>query len=233
MSVPARCCKAPFSPHGHFNQVPLAAVQRQLRRCFSRWGRPVRLRVDNGSPWGSWSDLPPPLALWLIGLGIGLHWNPPRCPQDNGVVERSQGLAQAWAEPGQCHGVAELQQRLDAEDRLQREVYPYRGERSRREMFPALAHSGRRYSPAWETAHWDWQRVCAHVAGYAVTRRVDGSGKIGRYSGKVYVGLVNKRRTVVVQLDAGAREWVITEEAGRELCRRPLEEFTAVQLRRL
>jgi transposase InsO family protein len=233
MSVPARCCTAPFSPHGHFNQVPLADVQRAFRRGFQRWGLPGQLRVDNGSPWGSWSDLPPPLALWLIGLGIDLHWNPPRCPQDNGVVERSQGLAQAWAEPGQCRSVAELQQRLDAEDRLQREVYPYQGDRSRGEVFAALRHSGRPYRAAGEVTQWDWQRVCAHVAGYAVPRRVDGCGKIGLYARKVYVGLVNKRREVVVQLDADSLEWVITDPAGRELCRRPLEEFTAEQLRRL
>jgi hypothetical protein len=213
--------------------VPLGAVQRQLRQCFRRWGRPVQLRVDNGAPWGSWSDLPPPLALWLLGLGLDLHWNPPRCPQDNGVVERSQGVAQAWAEPRQCGSVAELQQRLDREDRLQREAYPYRLGRSRWQVFPALAHAGRPYSRAWETAHWDWQRVCQQVAGYAVTRRVDGSGKIGLYQGKVYVGLVNKRRRVVVQLDADTETWVITDEGGREVCRRPLEQFTAVQLQQL
>jgi hypothetical protein len=211
----------------------LGAVQDQFRRCFRRWGRPLQLRLDNGAPWGSWSDLPPPLALWLLGLGLELHWNPPRCPQDNGVVERSQGLAQDWAEPQRCGSVVELQQRLEAEDRLQREAYPYRGAQSRGDVFPALAHSGRPYSARWEVRHWDWQRVCQQVAGYAVTRRVDGCGKIGLYQGKVYLGLVNKRRQVVVQLDAEAQVWVITEETGRELCRRPLEQFTAEQLRHL
>ena len=39
------------------------------------------------------------LALWLIGLGIEVIWNPPRCPQANGVVERSQGTGKRWAEP--------------------------------------------------------------------------------------------------------------------------------------
>jgi hypothetical protein len=233
MSAPARCCTAPFSPQGHLNQVPLGEVQQAFRRCLQRWGRPAQLRLDNGAPWGSWSDLPPPLALWLIGLGIDLHWNPPRRPQDNGVVERSQGLAQAWAEPGRCRSVAELQRRLDAEDHLQRAAYPYRGGRSRLQVWPALRHSGRPYGAAWEAAHWDWPRVCAELAGYAVTRRVDGSGKIGLYSGKLYVGLVNRRREVVVQLDADSRAWLITDATGRELCRRPLQEFTAEGLRHL
>ena len=102
MSVPGRSCRPSFSPQGHFNQVPLGQVQQQLRAGFRRWGLPEALRVDNGSPWGSWSDLPPPLALWLVGLGLRLLWNPPRRPQANGVVERSHGVAQAWAEPRRC-----------------------------------------------------------------------------------------------------------------------------------
>jgi hypothetical protein len=43
-----------------------------LRRAFADWGRPERFRVDNGVPWGSWGDLPTDLALWLIGLGVGV-----------------------------------------------------------------------------------------------------------------------------------------------------------------
>ena len=106
-------------------------VQRELRAAFGRWGCPQQLRVDNGKPWGSWSDLPPALALWLIGLGIELVWNPPRQPQYNGVVERSQGTAKRWAEPERCATVAELQERLRADDALQREHYPFQGGRSR------------------------------------------------------------------------------------------------------
>jgi hypothetical protein len=213
--------------------VPPGQVQQHLRACLARWGRPAGLRVDNGSPWGSWSDLPPGLALWLIGLGIDLIWNPPRCPQANGVVERSQGVAQAWAEPGQCSSVAELQQRLDREDRLWREEYPYRLGQSRTQVWPQLVHSGRAYSVGWEEQAWAWSRVKEHLEEYAVVRRVDGSGKIGLYQGKVYVGTVHRRREVVVQFDGAAEEWVISNPVGVELCRRPLRQFDAARLRGL
>src|ERR671934_175688 len=76
--------------------LPRRTVQPLLRQAFGRWGLPGGLRVDNGKPWGSWSDLPTALALWLLGLGIELHWNPPRQPQRNGVVERSQGTGKRW-----------------------------------------------------------------------------------------------------------------------------------------
>ena len=89
-------------------------MQAALRDAFSRWGRPERFRVDNGTPWGSAGDWPTDLALWLIGLGIGMVWNPPRRPQDNGVIERSQGTGKRWGEPATCADARELQRRLDA-----------------------------------------------------------------------------------------------------------------------
>jgi hypothetical protein len=222
-----------FSPQGYFTQVPPGMVQAELRRCFERWGRPLSVRVDNGNPWGSWGDLPTPLALWLVGLGVGVTWNPPRRPQDNGVVERSQGLAWNWAEPDRCRDRAELQRRLDAEDLVQRQFYPYGSLGSRMEAYPGLAHSGRHYDAAWERENWSWEKVLAELANVMVPRRVDSSGKIGLYHDKMYVGTVNRGKEVVVQLDAETAEWVISDRGGVQLCRRALDKFDATSLRRL
>jgi hypothetical protein len=233
MNVRVRPCRAGFSPQGYFTQVPPGAVQAELRDCFGRWGRPLSLRVDNGSPWGSWGDLPTPLALWLVGLSIGVTSNPPRRPQDNGVVERSQGVAWNWAEPDQCRSPAELQRRLDEEDRVQRASYPHGSFPSRMEAYPGLVHSGRSYSTAWERVHWSWEKVLSHLGGVVVRRRVDGWGKIGLYHTKPYVGLVNKNREVLVQVDASTVEWVISDPSGAELCRRPLDQIDEAGLRHL
>jgi hypothetical protein len=73
---------------------------------------------------GSAGDLPTELALWLFGLGVEVIWNPPRRPQDNGVVERSQGTGKRWSEPPTCDGPAELQRRIDDLDEIQRAEYP-------------------------------------------------------------------------------------------------------------
>jgi hypothetical protein len=213
--------------------VPVGQVQAHLRRLFGRWGMPGALRVDNGSPWGSWSDLPPPLALWLIGLGREVLWNEPRRPQRNGVVENSQGVGQRWAEPQRCRSVAELQARLDEEDRVQREEYPHELGRARLQVYPELAHSGRPYRVAGEPRHWSWERVVEHLGGYVVPRRVDGSGKIGLYGGKLYVGKVQARSWVAVQFDAQAQAWVVSGATGAEVCRRPLTQFSAQTLREL
>jgi hypothetical protein len=76
-------------------------------------------------------------------------------------------------------------------------------------------------------------RVLAHLGGVAVARRVDGSGKVGLYGGKLYVGTINRGRGVVVQFDAAAAEWLVSDPGGSELCRRPLTQFDEAALRRL
>ena len=232
MSAAAPFCRRSFFPEGHFPQVPPARVQQEFRRLFAVWGRPATVRVDNGAPWGSWSDLPPRLALWLIGLGIDMHWNTPCRPQENGVIERSQGLAARWAEPGQCRSVQELQRRLDHEDAVQREVYPALEGVSRMAADPQLRHSGRPYSRGWERIHWDWPRVLAHLSQYVVTRQVDGSGKIGHSGAKLYVGTLHKGKRVSVRFDPDRIEWLISDEHGHHLRSLPAD-LTPAALRRL
>jgi transposase InsO family protein len=226
MSVAAQSCGPSFSPRGSWSQVPPKDVQAQLRRAFRRWGRPERFRVDNGVPWGSWGDLPTDLALWLIGLGMGVDWNPPRRPQDNGVVERSQGTAKRWAEPQACATAGELQRRLEEMDGIQRQEYPSVRGRSRLEAFPQLAHSGRAYTPAWERGHWSLAAVVVHLAGYAVQRRVDKSGMVSLYNRNHYVGVIHRGTTVYVMFDPELREWVFADEKGQQLRRQPATEIS-------
>ena len=88
-------------------------MRAQLRLARVRWGLPGRFRVDNGWPWGSRGEFPTDLSLWMIGLGVGMHWNNPRRPQENGVVERSQGTSARWCEPWTCRTPAELQAMAD------------------------------------------------------------------------------------------------------------------------
>src|SRR5215831_5770740 len=99
MNAAARSWRLRFSPLGRWSDVHPRQVQTVLRQAFERWGRPGQVRVDNGAPWGSASDLPTELSLWLVGLQVTTIANPPRQPQKNGGVERSQGTGKRWAEP--------------------------------------------------------------------------------------------------------------------------------------
>ena len=198
-------------------------MREQLRRAFARWGQPGRLRVDNGVPWGSWGDFPTDLSLWVIGLGVGVHWNNPRSPQENGVVERSQGTSDRWCEPWTCDSPEELQARLERMDRLYRESYPYRERLSRTAYYPGLAHSGRPYDPAREPELWEWSRVTEHLATYAVSRRVDSRGQVSLYNRNHYVGQIHKGKNVYVMYDPNRNDWLFTTRDGQQLRTLPAE----------
>ena len=176
--------------------------------------------MDNGTPWGSPGDLPTDLALWILGLDIGMIWNPPRQPQKNGVVERSQGTAKRWAEPHTCSSAGELQQRLQEMDDIQRGEYPSLGGRSRLQVYPQLSHSGR----AWERTGWSHPMVLGHLAEYVVVRRVDRSGMVSLYNRNHYVGTLHKGKAVCVLLDPSRCEWMACDDEGRQLSRWPAVE---------
>jgi hypothetical protein len=175
--------------------------------------------VDNGAPWGTRGDLPTDRELWLLGLEVGVAPNPPRRPQDNGVVERSQGTGKRWGEPWTCDDPAELQARLDALDEIQRRAYPSLDGRSRWESFPGLVHSGRAYTPEWEAGHWDLSRVARAPASYAVRRRADATGTISLYNRRHYIGTLNRGKIVYAMFDPETCEWVVADHEGRQLSR--------------
>jgi hypothetical protein len=214
--------------------VEAHAVQKHLQHVFARWGRPLALRVDNGTPWAApRADLPTELALWLAGLGVDVHYIPPRQPRRNGVVERSQGVAKAWAESQTCASPAELQRRLERMDDIQRAAYPSCAGQSRLEAHPELAHSGRPYSVGWERQHWDLTRVREYLASFAVPRRVRCQGSVSVYERDLYVGTRYAGQVVYVQFDPQAVEWVATDDQDRQLRRWPAPEIDRQRIRNL
>ena len=104
--------------------------------------------------------------------------NKPRRPEQNGVVERSQGTGKRWAEPATCLTAAELQSRIDVMDIIQREEYPSIQGKSRLEAFPALSHSGRPYRPEDEPTIWNLARALKHLSRDTVAREVTANGSI-------------------------------------------------------
>lgn len=66
-------------------------VRAQLTHAFRRYGLPLRINADNGSPWGSPSSggrTLSELAIWLIRLGVRVSFSAPYHPQTNGKLER-------------------------------------------------------------------------------------------------------------------------------------------------
>jgi hypothetical protein len=216
-----------------WNTVPAGETQATLRRCFARRGLPRRVRVDNGTPWRSKGDLPTGLELWLAGLGVAVKANPPRCPQHNGVVERSQGTGKRWAEPHRTGSAGELQAAIDAMDRRQRESYPYHGRVSRLAAHPGLEHSGRGYDESREEECWSLERARDLLAGFVVPRRVDRSGMASVYGRNCYVGKAYAEQVVHVRYDPQQQLWLFQDGEGHQLNRQKAAEINAANIRGL
>jgi hypothetical protein len=217
----------------HISKVPLRQLRSHARSVFSRWGTPFSIRVDNGFPFGSQGDFPPELSLWTLGLGVDIIWNPPHQPQKNGVVERSQGVGKNWAEPKQCNSARQLQSHLRKMDQIQREKYPTKKGISRYEAYPELAHSGRKYSAAWEKKHWSYETVLEHIAGYVDSRKVSPSGHVSVYSRTYYVGRHHAGKTIFMYLDPNEVSWVFASDDGCELRTHSAKELTRQRILRL
>lgn len=210
--------------------MPVAAVRDGLREALTRWGLPGGLRLDNGYPWGHANGLPTALALWLAGLGLGLTFNPPRRPRDNGVVERSHGVTRGWAEPWACRDAGELQARADDLDHIQREEYPVQAGRTRRQLFPGLWQPRRPYSREAEAGLWREDAARAHLAARVARRRVDSQGKVTVYARPYHVGVVHRGQEALVQYDARAGEWLFTDTQRVQWCRLRAEQISAERI---
>jgi hypothetical protein len=204
-----------------------------FRRVFARWGLPERARVDNGHPWGSASDLPPALALWLIGLGIEVLWNPPHQPWRNPKVERCNGVTQQWAEPRACADHPTLGSRLDWAARTQRQEYPSIRGRSRLEAYPQLLHSGRPYSVEDEPRLWDLSRVDAFLARGTWYRRADRYGLISLYNRNRCLGKAYRGQEVAIRFDRESRHWVVSDADGKVIARLIAAELSRERIMRL
>lgn len=217
---------AELFPQRYWSQIAAPTVREALRRVFARWGLPTRLRVDNGAPWGSADDLPPAFALWLTGLGVGVIWNRPHHPQENGRVERTQGVLQQWAELERCANFAQAHKQVAWAVEIQREHYPAIAGQSRAAAYPELREGARPYDPAQEEQQWELQRVYQLLERGVWPRRVSAMGQVGLYGRLVGIGQRYSGQTVVVRFDGAQAAWVFTDTAGQELARRAAPELS-------
>jgi hypothetical protein len=202
-------------------------VQQALRELFTRWGLPERIRVDNGVPWGSGADLPAPLALWWLGLGIGVIWNHPYRPTENAKVERQNGTVQRWGEPEQCADWAAWEQKLRWLVRVQGEEYHEGRPLPRLATYPQLQQPRRPYQATAEASRWELAPVTRQLAQGVWPRQVSQRGQISLYGKAYQVGAAWGGQTVWVRLDAGTQEWVVAASEGQELRRHRAEQLTA------
>lgn len=106
-------------------------VQAALTDAFRRYGMPVRMNMDNGSPWGSPGGDSRGLStfsLWLVRLGIRVSFSMPAHPQTNGKDERFHRSFKAEVISGRVFADhARAQQAFDAWRDIYNTVRPHEG----------------------------------------------------------------------------------------------------------
>lgn len=221
-----RCWGQGFFPQARANQIEGHEVQTLLRHCFEQWGLPKAIRVDNGDPWATRSDIPSALALWLVGLGVKLLLNRPRHSTDNGIVERDHGVLANWVEAHKAPHRQGLQAQLNWAMTMQRERYPSLAGQSRLQAHPDLRCNPRRYCQSEEAQPWQLQRVDEFMAQSVWTRRGDKIGRVSLFSAAYSVGRAYAGQEVLIHFDPSQREWVIEDAQGQLLKRYPCQEMT-------
>lgn len=185
-----------------------------LHDIFTRRGIPKFIKVDNGRPFGDpGMDRLPPLALWLIGLGIKVIWNRPRTPQDNAKVERCQGTLGLWTEYEKCHNVDELQEKLRNQADFYNNTFRDRrqGDTRRIDRFPSMETSPRKYKPE----QFSTERIVAFVAEGTWSRKVSATGQVCLHNIRFSLGQQYRKQQVLIRLDITTMQWIVSDREER------------------
>lgn len=200
-------------------------MKQWLQTAFETWGKPQRIRVDNGHPWGTHSSVPSALALWLAGLGVEVVYGRPARSTDNAVIERTHGVLNRWVVPAQQAHLAALQARLEWAIHTQRERYRSPHSCTRTQAYPQLYTNPRRYRRQTDHQGWDLSQVAHYLSRHTFERKVEKYGQVTLFANSYSVGRCHARQRMNVQLDVHTLEWVFTDEQGVEIARRLSQEL--------
>lgn len=217
MSLRVASLTHPFSPHGKISQVKVEKVKRKMQSIFIRWGMPRQIKIDNGRPFGDpLRQGLPPLALWLIGLGIGVIWNRPRTPQDNAKVERCQGTLGKWTEYEKLKSTEALQLALDRESNFYNQVFRDRRKNNttRLERHPNLMHTRKLYC----SGSFKESRVLSFVAKGCWMRQVSTNGQVSIAGERFSVGQALAGQIVKLNFDAEQKVWRVRNSSDKLVC---------------
>src|SRR5580692_876020 len=93
----------------------IEGVRPCFERAFRRYGLPLAIRCDNGSPFGSrGAGGLTKLSAWWLKLGIAPHFIHPASPQENGRHERMHRTLKAQTSAPPAANAPEQQARFDA-----------------------------------------------------------------------------------------------------------------------
>jgi hypothetical protein len=210
--------------------------QTALRLTFADWGLPHALQVDHESVFydnRTKSPFPTLLHLWLVALGVTLHFGRHGQPTDQAMTERSHQLwtgqvIQGATFPNWQALYDALYQRRD----FLNTILPCASLDNQPPLaaFPHARHSGRPYRLEWEAELLDLKRIDAYLGRGRWFRRVANNGIISLGGTVYYVGLKWKQQQVEVTFDTGTQHFSCFDAAGQLLKTFPLRDISIDRL---
>ncbi len=192
--------------NGRRCRVSWPQMQFALRKAFTRWGLPQRVRTDRDRVIVADGNYPFPklFTLWLVGLGIEHELI--RKVTENGCVERSH---QTWenrmAGYGPSDDLGYWQAISDYELWRMQAVLPSRGRNCRRHpplmVYPEAHIPLRWYRPQDEHATFDLQRTHAYLATGKWLRKTSRNGTFALNNQHFGVGRAYQQRYVQITYD--------------------------------
>ena len=152
-------------PTPHSRQPDLGDYQLALRHAFTQYGLPKALSLDHaGVFYDNSTDPPYPthFHLWLIALGVEVHFSRKAHPTDHARVERLHQTMEAQALEGQTYSQFEqIWASLDQRRERLNSTLPCRtlAGKAPLKAFPTALHSGRWYRPEMEGELLELERV--------------------------------------------------------------------------
>jgi len=206
--------KATVHPVPRVSQIDLQAAIWSVNLSFIRYGLPSCIKIDNGYPFvnPNYRDIPTKAKLWWIGLGIEVIQNPPRLPQENGIVECLQGVCHRWVHPKEIESPKQLQEQLDQISDFQRNHYEIPGQayKTRIELYPDLEQNSRKYNPC----QFNMKLVDQFLASKIWQRKADQNGRLSFFHQKICIGRPFKNLKVYITFDDIDRQWVFRNDKG-------------------
>jgi hypothetical protein len=209
--------------------------QLALRLAFVEWGLPRQLQVDHASVFydsHAASPFPTRLHLWLVALGIEVHFS--QGATDQALTERSHQLWQQQVWQGappfgswQDLYLALRQRRADLNWRL-----PCRGTDNLPPLVahPQARHSGRPYHPHSEADLLDLARLYAYLAEHRWFRLVSKDGTFSLGAQTYFLSQRCARQQVEITFDPADAHLVCHDAAGQALKRLPIRHLTRPDL---
>jgi hypothetical protein len=203
--------------------------QTALRLAFVDWGLPQALQVDHESVFfdnKSKSPFPTLLHLWLVALGVTLHFGRYGRATDQGMTERSHQLwsNQVIREATFVDWQA-LYDSLYQRRHFLNSILPCASLDGQPPLvaYPQARHSGRPYRLEWEAELLDLGRIDAYLGRGRWFRRIADNGIIS-LGGTVYnVGRKWKQQQIEVTYDLNNRQFCCFDAAAQLLKTFPLQ----------